>query len=115
MLTTTFAGRNSLHDLWVRNRQYVGKEPAWEAEIRKGGTFNNSMFEELTDPESIAKLVSRVPDQNESASRDSGLVKTAIMATTRESWLADDRFTIVLDSMDCGHEVGEAELDEQPC
>ena len=101
----------SASGLWLRKRQLTGKEPVWEAKIRKGGTFNNSAFEELTDTVAIARYVEAITGRSEAASKNFGLEMVANLGTQRKSWLADDQFKVVLDLMDFGHEVGEVELE----
>lgn len=103
----------STNGIWVRKRQMEGGEPTWEAKIRKGGTFNNSAFEELTDVTVIARSVEDITGRHEPATRNFGLEMLAVLSTRRKSWLADDRYKIVLDSMDFGHEVGEVELERR--
>lgn len=105
--------RLSSRGLWIRKRQLEGKEPAWEAKIRKGGTFNNSAFEEITDTAAIARCVSSIIDQGQPGSKNFGLEAVARLGTRRKSWLADDKFKVVLDSMDFGHEVGEVEMEHR--
>ncbi|KAK3046051.1 hypothetical protein LTR09_012433 [Extremus antarcticus] len=103
----------SSNGLWIRKRQLAGKEPEWEAKIRKGGTFNKSAFEELSDIAAIARYVVAITGQDEAATSDFGLKMVATLSTLRKSWLADGQFKIVLDSMDFGHEVGEVELEHE--
>lgn len=100
--------------LWVRKRQIAGRGAAWEAKIRKGGDFVNSSFEELTDPPAIAHCVAQMTGHHKSAAYDFGLGVLATLTTQRKTWLADEKFKVVLDSMvDLGHEVGEVELERR--
>ena len=103
----------SSNGLWVRKRQLEGREPTWEAKTRKGGTFNNSAFEELTDTTAIARSVVAITGRHEPATRNFGLDTLAVLSTRRKSWLADDHYKIVLDAMDFGHEVGEVEIERR--
>jgi thiamine-triphosphatase len=102
------AGRLAAAGVWVRLRNGV-----WEAKVRKGGDFQNSRFEELSDPHKIGKQVQAITGQGCNEPESFGLDRIANMSTTRTTWLADERFTIVLDKMDFGHEVGEVELQSE--
>ncbi|KAK3387865.1 hypothetical protein B0H63DRAFT_542349 [Podospora didyma] len=85
----------------------------WEAKIRyQGGDFINSRFEELTDVGAIAARVKRITGVEATAADDFGLSEMAAFTTHRETWIANDDFHIVLDTMDFGHEIGEAELQQ---
>jgi thiamine-triphosphatase len=102
------AGRLAAAGVWVRLRNGV-----WEAKVRKGGDFQNSRFEELSDPHKIGKQVQAITGQGCNEPESFGLDRIANMSTTRTTWLADERFRIVLDKMDFGHEVGEVELQSE--
>lgn len=102
------AGLLAAAGVWVRLRN-----GQWEAKVRKGGDFQNSRFEELSDPRKIGKQVHTITGQVCSEREFFGLNRIANMCTTRRTWLADERFTIVLDTMDFGHEVGEVELQSE--
>lgn len=99
------AGRLAAAGMWVRQRN-----EQWEAKIKKGGDFQNSRFEELSDPSEIGRRVRDIIGCAGGTRDFFGLDCVAKMQTTRKAWLADGRFTIVLDAMDFGHEVGEVEL-----
>ncbi|KAK1238411.1 hypothetical protein MKX07_006557 [Trichoderma sp. CBMAI-0711] len=90
---------------WIRKRDDI-----WEAKLKKGGSFLNSRFEELSSIEAISAYIRHHTGINESESRNFGLEPIAVFTTTRNTWIADDEFRIVLDKMDFGHEVGEVEL-----
>ncbi|KAF2453458.1 CYTH-like domain-containing protein [Lineolata rhizophorae] len=90
---------------WVRRRN-----GAWQAKIKKGGTFNNSKFEELCDARDISSHITRITGTNKLEADNFGLLPIANFSTRRETWIADDEFHIALDIMDFGHEVGEVEL-----
>ncbi|KAL6806420.1 CYTH-like domain-containing protein [Trichoderma sp. SZMC 28013] len=90
---------------WIRNR-----DGQWEAKIKKGGSFTNSRFEELNNVDDISAYIKRTTAIDDTATRNFGLDPIAIFSTTRETWIADDEFHIVLDTMDFGHQVGEVEL-----
>lgn len=90
---------------WIRNR-----DGEWQAKIRKGGNFTNSRFEELSSIDDIAAYIKRTTGIDGGEAINFGLQPTAIFSTTRETWVADDEFHVVLDTMDFGHQVGEIEL-----
>lgn len=76
------------------------------------GTMLRSTFSETKDLSQIRSLVrSHFPDPGR---RDFdnrfGLDKMAGFKTHRLTFLADGRFTVVLDATDFGHRVGEVEL-----
>ncbi|USP82209.1 hypothetical protein yc1106_09483 [Curvularia clavata] len=83
------------------------------AKVRKGGNFQNSRFEELSNPCEISVQVRTITGRVCSEREFFSLNPIATMCTTRRTWLADDRFTIVLDTIDFGHEVGEVELQSE--
>lgn len=98
--------------VWLRRRG-----DNWEAKIRVGGDFTNSAFEEITNVDDISAMLGKlVPgtalDPNE------GLVggqieEVAKLVTHRNKFLADGKFTVVLDETDFGHVVGEIELERE--
>lgn len=94
--------------VWVRQRN--GR---WEAKVKKGGDFQNSRFEELSDPYEIGRCVRAITGVERNERESFGLERIATMSTTRRAWVADDKFKIVLDTMDFGHIVGEIELQSQ--
>ncbi|UKZ76775.1 hypothetical protein TrVFT333_004485 [Trichoderma virens FT-333] len=91
--------------VWIRRR-----DDRWEAKVKKGGSFTNSRFEELTHVDDISACIKRITGIDDREARNFGLDPIAIFSTTRETWIADDEFHIVLDTMDFGHQVGEVEL-----
>ncbi|KAL7899854.1 CYTH-like domain-containing protein [Trichoderma sp. SZMC 28014] len=91
--------------IWIRNR-----DGEWQAKIRKGGNFNNSRFEELSSIEDIAAYIKRTTGIDGGQVANFGLQPIATFSTTRETWVVDDEFHVVLDTMDFGHQVGEIEL-----
>lgn len=114
--TDTYYDKNdqlSSAGLWVRQRRLKGAKSFWEAKIRQGGTFNNSLFEEQTNVDAIAQRVSKIIGQDQDVSNNLGLNVLAHLETQRKSWLADEQFKIVLDSTDFGHQVGEVELEKE--
>jgi thiamine-triphosphatase len=93
--------------VWVRNRN-----GQWQAKVKKGGNFTNSMFEELSGALAISSFVRQFTGCSQGEAESFGLEPTANILTNRASWLADDRFRIVVDVMDFGHTVGEVELQQ---
>jgi thiamine-triphosphatase len=94
--------------IWVRRRNGL-----WEAKIKKGGDFINSMFEELSGPDLVRRCVQDVTRKEGSEKDFFGLDAIATLSTVRQSWIADGEFKIVFDAMNFGHTVGEVELQEE--
>ncbi|KAM0254374.1 hypothetical protein ACHAQJ_006843 [Trichoderma viride] len=90
---------------WIRKR-----DGEWQAKIKKGGGFTNSRFEELTRIDDISAYIKHTTGIDEREALNFGLKPVATFSTTRETWIADDEFHVVLDTMDFGHQVGEVEL-----
>ncbi|PYH77967.1 hypothetical protein BO82DRAFT_357741 [Aspergillus uvarum CBS 121591] len=115
-----YRGQQTIHDtyydsanflstrgVWVRRRNNN-----WQAKIRRGGNFSNSKFEELSTPAAIsAYLAELTGGMRTDATNQFGLTPLASFTTLRESWTADNEFTIVQDVTDFGHTVGEVELE----
>lgn len=97
--------------VWIRRR-----DAHWEAKVRVGGDYTNSAFEELTDVAHIAKLLGGLlPGATLSVGgglQGGGVVEVARFASHRRKFLVDGRFTVVLDTTDFGHVVGEVELEK---
>lgn len=98
--------RLSKAGVWLRQRD--GK---WEMKIRRGGTYTNSRFEELSDPDIIYAHVKSLTGLDGGASKTFGLSHLASLTTFRHGWIADEEYKIVLDQTDFGHVVGEVELE----
>jgi thiamine-triphosphatase len=94
--------------IWVRRRN-----GCWEAKVKRGGDFTNSMFEELSGPDLIQRCVRDVTGKEASWKDSFGLDAIATLSTVRQSWIADGEFKIVFDTMNFGHTVGEVELQEE--
>ena len=121
---TYFDSHNKLSDagLWIRKRHVLsdptnfnrlpGGTLEWEAKQRKqGGSFLRSTFSETKDPSQILGLVrSHLPDLKTAFEDDFGLDAMAEFETRRLTFVADHKFTVVLDFTNFGHEVGEVEL-----
>ena len=114
-------GRHVIHDVyydrsnilssagvWVRQRN-----GQWEAKVKRGGNFTNSRFEELSDPRAISQRIKSLTGFTYAEQDKFGLQRIATLSTTRNAWIADHEFKIVLDTMDFGHTVGEVELQQQ--
>jgi len=116
----SFHGRQQIQDKYfdhgelLRNKGiYVRqRNESWEAKVKKGGDYINSQFEETTSESKIAEYAHKVAGVQGKiyAQNNFGLNVVAQLNTTRLSWTADEKFQIVLDTTDFGHEVGEVEL-----
>jgi thiamine-triphosphatase len=91
--------------LWVRKRN-----GQWEAKVKRGGNFNNSRFEELSDLRDISRYIRNLTGTRSTEKDQFGLECIATFSTLRKTWIADNEFKIVSDVMDFGHIVGEVEL-----
>ncbi len=111
-------GRLAAAGTWVRRRN-----GAWGAKIRRGGDYTNSRFEEVHGEAVwaqvgavLGEVSGEAPEEGEGVSNGGpntfGLLTTADFVTHRQTWVADDEFRIVLDTMDFGHAVGEVELQQ---
>ena len=103
--------------IWVRKR-----EEQWEAKVKVGGDYINSQFQEVRGPKAVDAAISsclqgyrrspvKRPLHLPSAFDASNIGPVAEFVTTRDSWTVDDEYTIVIDSTDFGHIVGEVELE----
>jgi thiamine-triphosphatase len=114
--------QKSIHDVYYDNSSgslisagiYVRRRNGfWEAKVRAGGNYTNSMFEELTGTESVRRCVMDAIGKEGCEKDHFGLNPIATLSTDRQSWIADNEFKIVLDTMNFGHTVGEVELQEE--
>jgi thiamine-triphosphatase len=104
----------------LRSGLYIRKrDKSWEAKYRQGGDFIQSSFYETTNLDEIKKLINancKSKSVKHSKSDDTspetnfGLTSICRYVTRRETFLADHRFSIMLDTTDFGHWVGEVEL-----
>ena len=115
--------------LWVRKRQQVAfshMNPLPEGELTPGAvswqakqkktvsSYLRSTFEETEDKSQILQMVrSRFP-KCPWHKKNFGLDVLAEFEAIRYTFLADDKFTIVLDNTDFDHQVGEVELVVEP-
>jgi thiamine-triphosphatase len=102
------AGLLSSAGVWVRQRN-----GAWQGKVKRGGNFTNSRFEELSHPHQISECLKDITGVVSTEQDLFGLKRIAALSTTRKAWRADDEFTIVLDTTDFGHTVGEVELQQE--
>ncbi|KAF2263257.1 hypothetical protein CC78DRAFT_554126 [Lojkania enalia] len=88
--------------VWVRLRNGL-----WEAKVKRGGNYNNSRFEEFSDPQAISQKIAGIIGVPRTQQERFGLKPVTSLSTIRRSWVADDEFKIVVDTTDFGHTVGE--------
>lgn len=91
---------------WVRQRDGI-----WETKVAQAGDSTDSQFYEIYDLDKIRDHVQSITGHSQPPSESFGLLRVADITTRREAWLADGRFTIVLDRTDFDHMVGEVELE----
>ncbi|KAF7920910.1 hypothetical protein EAE99_007762 [Botrytis elliptica] len=101
------ANKLSKSGIWIRKR-----DRSWEAKHRQDGNFLRSSFYETDKVHEIKRLISTHTHLGYNAGPDAnfGLKSICRYCTTRETFLADDRFFIMLDLTDFGHWVGEVEI-----
>jgi thiamine-triphosphatase len=92
--------------LWLRQRN-----GEWQMKIRKGGDRVNSKFQETSDVNAITTAVQSVSSKTVRAENCFGLRVLADIPFTRQTWIADTDFKVVLDQTEFGHTVGEVELE----
>lgn len=98
--------------VWLRRRG-----PVWEAKVRVGGNYTNSAFHEVTGVAAISALLRELVPGGGAVldavrgPQGGGLQQLAAFVSDRRTFLADGKFTVVLDSTDFGHVVGEVELE----
>ena len=105
--------------LWVRKRlryhPYKQGDNSttctWEAkQSMPGSSFVRSTYDETQDPSRILQMIrNRIP-MCPGPGESFGLEETCRFKTYRRSFLADGKFTVVLDETDFGHAAGEVEL-----
>jgi thiamine-triphosphatase len=106
----------------LSNGLYIRKRNnSWEAKHRQSGDFIQSSFYETSNLDEITKLINAHSksksnggeyNQSDTTSPETnfGLTSICRYVTQRETFLADERFSIMLDTTDFGHWVGEVEL-----
>ena len=87
-------------------------QPGQVLEVKKRvtGNYNRSVFEEIRNLDEIDVLIRRHFPDCSTAEQNYGLDILAQFKTTRTNYVADERFSLVLDDTDFGHSVGEVEL-----
>ncbi|KAI5288386.1 hypothetical protein KEM55_009099 [Ascosphaera atra] len=113
--------------IYVRQR-----DGEWELKKRQGGDYVDSRFEEVKGRKDVLRTLYQVANEvkrvaykaprHSDAKKerllidkekpDLGLLPWASFQTTRAQYLADEEFTVVLDTTDFGYGVGEVELQE---
>ncbi|KAI5300645.1 hypothetical protein KEM56_002308 [Ascosphaera pollenicola] len=130
-----FRGKDSFRDIYydfeneilTKSGLYVRQRNGqWEAKLKQSGDFNNSQFEEVKGRRGVLelllqlehraciakdKLATQLP-RLEPTDYAFGLPVFADLQTTREKWVVNDMFNVVLDTTNFGHGVGEVELEE---
>ncbi|KAL7274294.1 hypothetical protein RUND412_002819 [Rhizina undulata] len=91
--------------IWVRKR-----DNKWEAKKSMRGDYRNTAYEEYNSIDSIHKLVTQYLPKNPGSEQNFGLETWCDFVTHRKSYLADEKFTVVLDTTDFRHAVGEVEV-----
>ncbi|TVY85455.1 Radical S-adenosyl methionine domain-containing protein [Lachnellula suecica] len=93
--------------LWIRKRN-----GAWEAKRLESGDFLRSTFYETSDIDEIRSMIDKclITSSISKPGNNFGLKSICRYRTERETFVADRQFSIMLDSTDFGHWVGEVEL-----
>ena len=111
--------RLSSKGLWVRKRLLYSphkqvnnsKTGLWEAkQSMPGSSFVRLVYDETQDLGRIWRMIKNCIPNCAGADESFGLEETGRFETHRRSFLADGKFTVVLDETDFGHSVGEVEL-----
>lgn len=105
--------RNSVQQTYTDQLTTPRPLQTFEAKSLVSGTFARSTFSETTDvPTILAQIQQHIPSaRSDSHTPNFGLDILAQLTTTRQTYVADEKFTIVLDRTDFGHSVGEVELE----
>lgn len=114
----THKGISKIHDEYFDTRNILSKNGlyirkrngVWEAKSRQNGDFIRSTFYETRSIAEIQALVAKLTTKDRSLEYDFGLERMCKFVTSRETFLADRRFEVVVDEMDFGHWVGEVEV-----
>lgn len=111
--------RLSGRGLWVRkrllhdsHRQVTSSNTGvWEAkQSLPGSSFVRSSYEETRNVDRIRQMIKQHFPNWVGSNESFGLKEMCRFETHRRSFLADGKFTVVLDETDFGHTVGEVEL-----
>ncbi|RAH40228.1 thiamine-triphosphatase, partial [Aspergillus brunneoviolaceus CBS 621.78] len=115
-----YRGTQIFHDTYYDSADFLSargvrvrrRNNTWQVKIRRGENYSNSRFEELSTTAAISAYLAELTGETRSdATNQFGLTPMASFTTLRESWTADNDFTIVQDVTDFGHTVGEVELE----
>ncbi|EWC46409.1 hypothetical protein DRE_04352 [Drechslerella stenobrocha 248] len=97
------------HMVWVRLR-----DGHWEAKTLRAGSHERATYEEVKGRQGIVRMLRDLGMANwkekEQVPGNFGLSKIVEFATARRTYKVDGKFTVVLDTTDFGHAVGEVEL-----
>ncbi|KAK6346548.1 hypothetical protein TWF696_006672 [Orbilia brochopaga] len=95
------------HNIWARLRN-----GNWQIKRLKSGIHEKATYEEFEGYQSLINLMrhSGLKEWKDLNAGDTILQKIADFKTERKSYTVNDKFKVVLDSTNFGHEVGEVEL-----
>ncbi|KAK8216741.1 hypothetical protein M8818_001704 [Zalaria obscura] len=118
----------SRQGIWLRYRVPGFGPGRWECKVRQGGSYAKAKFEELQTKSEIEKLLKEVVavdcsgyeqklDKEMLRDEDTslnlcplGFKETMTIDCSRQSWILDNEFNLVIDLCTFGHQVGEVEL-----
>lgn len=106
----------SSEGLWVRKRLHYDSDntansEVWEAkQAMLGSSFARAAYQETQDTDRISQMISKHLPRSPGPEDRFGLKELCRFKTFRRSFIADDKFTVVLDETDFGHSTGEVEL-----
>jgi thiamine-triphosphatase len=83
----------------------------WQAKIRKGGDRTNSAFVEVEGYETVLTTIRNQIFELRYLGTIPELGVLAHIVSDREMWIVDNKFTVVIDSTNFDHIVGEVELE----
>lgn len=73
--------------------------------------YNRTAFEEIRCPKQIQSLISSYIPNTPDSNRNFGLDVSCHFVTTRETYLVDGKFSVMLDQTSFGHATGEVEVE----
>ncbi|KAF8244929.1 hypothetical protein K440DRAFT_635539 [Wilcoxina mikolae CBS 423.85] len=91
--------------IWIRKR-----DQGWEAKVNIRDSFVKAAYNEITSVPEIRSIVSRYVPGNTAECDNFGLQVFCDFTTYRSNYVADEKFNVVLDTTDFGHDVGEVEI-----
>lgn len=103
--------------IWLRKR-----DEQWESKVKVGGDYKNSQFQEVKGITAVNAVISKYLQGLDCKALTRHRTLPALMdaynitpvvdfETTRDSWTVDNEYTVVIDTTDFGHTVGEVELE----